>query len=124
WRDLPYYMLRWSEAWNVASVRHFIEKWGYDALGWLGDTGRRGDEDTIVRFGRGHRRLLTGLRTNGNQLRDAHPSPIEEAELMLALWLSVDRDRFSLTLLDRQAHVVESAVGYDPQRSFELLRQL
>jgi GT2 family glycosyltransferase len=25
--DLPFYLLRWSEAWNAASVRHFNQKW-------------------------------------------------------------------------------------------------
>lgn len=123
WRDLPYYMLRWSEAWNVASVRHFNEKWGYHGLGWLGDTGRGGDEDTIVRFGRGHRRLLTGLRTNGDQLRAASPSPLEEAELMVALLLSVDRDRFNLSLVDPQARTLESTADLGPERSFEFLRR-
>lgn len=27
WSDLPYFMLRWSEAWNRASLRRFREKW-------------------------------------------------------------------------------------------------
>lgn len=27
WSDLPYYMLRWSEAWNAASHEHFENKW-------------------------------------------------------------------------------------------------
>jgi hypothetical protein len=30
WSDLPYFMLRWSDAWNRASVRHFREKWRLD----------------------------------------------------------------------------------------------
>jgi GT2 family glycosyltransferase len=25
--DLPYFMLRWSDAWEVASLEHFMEKW-------------------------------------------------------------------------------------------------
>lgn len=28
WSDLPYYLLRWSDAWNRASLRRFQEKWG------------------------------------------------------------------------------------------------
>lgn len=28
WSDFPYFMLRWSEDWAVASLRHFNEKWG------------------------------------------------------------------------------------------------
>jgi GT2 family glycosyltransferase len=27
WSDLRYFMLRWSDAWNRASLRHFREKW-------------------------------------------------------------------------------------------------
>jgi hypothetical protein len=28
WSDLPYFLLRWSDAWNRASLRRFREKWG------------------------------------------------------------------------------------------------
>lgn len=28
WSDLPYFMLRWSDAWNRASLERFREKWG------------------------------------------------------------------------------------------------
>lgn len=44
WSDIPYFMLRWSDAWEVASLQHFREKWGltedayfikrYKRLGW------------------------------------------------------------------------------------------
>jgi len=27
WSDLPYFFLRWSDAWNRASLHHFREKW-------------------------------------------------------------------------------------------------
>jgi len=27
WSELPYFMLRWSDAWNRASLRHFRQKW-------------------------------------------------------------------------------------------------
>ena len=27
WSDLPYFLLRWSDAWNQASLRHFCGKW-------------------------------------------------------------------------------------------------
>jgi GT2 family glycosyltransferase len=27
WSDLPYFMLRWSDAWNRASLQHFRAKW-------------------------------------------------------------------------------------------------
>lgn len=30
WRDAPYFMLRWSEAWTSHSLRHFCAKYGID----------------------------------------------------------------------------------------------
>lgn len=27
WSDLPYFMLRWSDAWEIASLEHFMQKW-------------------------------------------------------------------------------------------------
>jgi GT2 family glycosyltransferase len=27
WSDLPYFMLRWSDAWEVASLEYFMQKW-------------------------------------------------------------------------------------------------
>lgn len=27
WTDIPFYMLRWSDAWAVASIQHFNHKW-------------------------------------------------------------------------------------------------
>jgi GT2 family glycosyltransferase len=29
--DYPFFMLRWSDAWNAASIEHFQHKWGLDA---------------------------------------------------------------------------------------------
>ena len=44
WSDIPYFMLRWSDAWELASLRHFRSKWDlaeteyftrrYKRLGW------------------------------------------------------------------------------------------
>jgi GT2 family glycosyltransferase len=28
WRDVPYYALRWSDDWQLASLRHLARKWG------------------------------------------------------------------------------------------------
>jgi GT2 family glycosyltransferase len=44
WSDYPYFMLRWSDAWNQATVRHFQKKWRLERddetlqklSGWLG----------------------------------------------------------------------------------------
>lgn len=31
WTDIPYYLLRWSDSWARASLRHFEQKWTLDA---------------------------------------------------------------------------------------------
>jgi GT2 family glycosyltransferase len=31
WSDIPYYLLRWSDAWGQASLQHFERKWNLDA---------------------------------------------------------------------------------------------
>ncbi len=33
WTDIPYYLLRWSDTWGQASLRHFEQKWNLDASG-------------------------------------------------------------------------------------------
>jgi GT2 family glycosyltransferase len=33
WSDLPYFRLRWSEEWNIASLRRFHEKWNLRPVG-------------------------------------------------------------------------------------------
>ena len=49
WSDLPFFMLRWSEAWNSSSHEHFRNKWGL---------GKDDKNMTIARdFARNHRRL-------------------------------------------------------------------
>jgi GT2 family glycosyltransferase len=30
WTDIPYYLLRWSDAWGQSSLRHFEQKWNLD----------------------------------------------------------------------------------------------
>lgn len=61
---------------------------------------------------------MTGLRPNGDDLTSV--LPIEQAELMVALLLSVDRDRFDLRLVN--SNVIASETGLDPQGVFEKLR--
>ena len=98
WSDLPYFMLRWSETWNLATIRHFNQKWGVSAVRWLGDESTLDAEDTIVRWSRGHRRLMTGLRVPTEGMDYRPELPLEQAQLMVAMFLSVDRDCFDLTL--------------------------
>ena len=30
WSDLPYFMLRWSDAWELSNLRHFQQKWNLE----------------------------------------------------------------------------------------------
>ena len=53
WSDLPYFMLRWSEAWNLASLRHFREKW------WLSEDDPNGHYAFVTDY---RQRALQPLR--------------------------------------------------------------
>jgi hypothetical protein len=119
WWDLPYFMLRWNEEWNHSSVRHFLEKWNYDRLGWVGDKGPDTEEDPVIRFGRGHRRLLTGLRATQSETEYSPASPIDQAQLIVALFLSVDRDQFELGLLDANGVAVNAEPHLNPAQVFQ-----
>jgi hypothetical protein len=90
--DLPYFQLRWSEAWNAQSVERFLRKWSLDGLDWHGDPGAHA-EPTMIRFGRAQRRLLTGLEVSGE---DTAGQPLERARMLVALLQSVDVDLFEL----------------------------
>lgn len=120
WWDLPFFMLRWSEEWNLATARHFNEKWGVSSVLHISDKSKLTLEDTIIRFARGHRRLMTGLRVSESD-EDRPESPLDQAELMIAMFQSVDRDRFDLTLTTAEESVIESASGLSPQALLERL---
>lgn len=113
WRDFAYFMLRWSEQWNHASASHFNRKHGFSGVRFFGDRSSL-DEDTIVKFGRAQRRLMTGMRFSADS-SDGPDSPVQEAEVMLALLHSVDRDTCDLTLANsegvlEQEHAVQPRV--------------
>ncbi len=117
--DLPYFMLRWNDDWAHTTVRHFRQKWGVAATRHFGDENSSLDlEDTTVRFGRAHRRLATGLQITRN---GGIESPLDEARLMVALFLSVDRDSFDLAMTDAEDVQVETAVGLTPEGVLESL---
>lgn len=120
WWDLPFFMLRWSEEWNLATARHFNEKWGVSSVLHISDKSNSTLEDTIIRFARGHRRLMTGLRVSETD-EDRPELPLEHAELMVALFQSVDRDRFDLALMSDEESVSESASALSPQALMERL---
>lgn len=122
WRDLPYFMLRWSETWNQTSASHFNQKWGVSGVRFFGDQSNL-DEDTIVKFGRGQRRLMTGFRIPADGIADRPESPAEEAELMLAMFQSVDRDTFDLTLATAE-RVLEHTPAMAPRTLMERLPRI
>ena len=35
WTDLPYYMMRWSDRWELNSLYHLRDKWNLSEEGWL-----------------------------------------------------------------------------------------
>jgi len=107
WYDLPYLMIRWSDAWNLSSVGHFKEKWIVSGLRFFDDNADLGLEDTVVRWARAHRRLMTGLHLSSKAVTDRPWSPLEEAELLIAIFSSVDRDSFDLVLTDEDGRAVE-----------------
>ena len=112
--DFPFFMMRWSDAWNRATVERFKEKWGYETMRYFGDTAPPGSEDTILRWARGHRRRMTGLRLS-EEGEGSPKSPLEEAQYMVALFLSIDRDSFDLRLADHE-NIVEEASRPEPSR--------
>jgi glycosyl transferase family 2 len=122
WRDLPFFMLRWSDGWNQASASHFNQKHGVSGVRHFGDQSTL-EEDTILKFARGQRRLMTGMRIESQGLGDRPESPVEEAELMLALFQSVDRNTFDLTRATAE-RVVEHVPGMDSRGLMERLSSI
>jgi len=120
WWDLPFFMLRWSEEWNLATARHFNEKWGVSSVLHISDKSNSTLEDTIIRFARGHRRLMTGLRISERD-DDRPESPLEQAELMAAMLQSVDRDHVDLILTTHEGSVIQSDSTLSPQALLERL---
>jgi len=120
WWDLPYFMLRWSEAWNLRTVQHFNQKWNVATVRFFTDTAEPEADHTTSRWARGHRRLMTGLNIRENGTTDPRSS-WEQAQLMIALFLSVDKDRFDLMLTTDSGEVLASEAALDPDQLFERL---
>ena len=126
WTDLPYFMLRWSEQWNIATTNRFCEKWGVTAMGWRGNNqSTEVSRDLLLKFGRGHRRIMTGVKYVAD--REDGVSPVEQAELMIALFQSIDRDCFDLRVSAKNGEVLQSLANLGPddvhRRLPELLRE-
>jgi GT2 family glycosyltransferase len=115
WWDLPYFMLRWSEAWNLATVRHFNNKWDVSGSLWFSEKSTPDAEETIVKFARGHRHAMTGLKAPTDEMKYRPDLPSEQAELMIAMFLSVDRDCFDLVTMADDGNVIESIQALGPE---------
>ena len=120
WFDLPYFMLRWSEAWNLRTVQHFNQKWNVATVRFFTDTAEPEADHTTSRWARGHRRLMTGLNIRETGTTDSRSS-LEQAQLMIALFLSVDKDRFDLLLTTDSGELLASETALDPEQLFERL---
>ncbi len=120
WSDLPYFMLRWSEAWNSRTVQHFNQKWNVATVRFFTDKAAPEADHTTSRWARGHRRLMTGLNIRANSTTDPRSS-LEQARLMIALFLSVDKDRFDLALTADSGEALACETALDPDQLFEIL---
>ncbi len=47
WYDIPYFLLRWSEAWNNSSLEHFTSKYGIDPS-YVHEMRRKGGRRRVV----------------------------------------------------------------------------
>lgn len=124
WWDLPYFMLRWSEAWSRSTTDHFCEKWGMSFVRFFRDDADLERGDTFLRWTRAQRRLIAGLRVPSPDDAYRPESLVEQAQLVIALFESVDRHYFDLSVIDRSGRVLESASHLDPQRLFDDLPRL
>jgi GT2 family glycosyltransferase len=120
WWDLPFFMLRWSEDWNVSTVRHFNSKWDVSSVVHIDDTSNSAHTDTALRFARGHRRLMTGLRISETD-EDRPISILDQAELMIAMFQSVDRETFDLIWTSPEGGLTESSEALTHQTLTERL---
>lgn len=119
WSDLPFFMLRWSDAWNLASARHFNQKWGVSSFHYFGNKGDPRLEDAI--YGESsNRRNTTGLRIKGDDA-DRPRSLLEQATFMTALFQSFDRDSFDLLLTTDDEFELECERDLNLQAMFDRL---
>ena len=121
WWDLPYFMLRWSEGWTLTSVRHFNKKWGIAGVRHASDTSNDYEEGTVIGFARAWRRRIAGLKVRSDDMHESPSLPLGQAEIMIALLQSIDRERFALALTTGDGQVVASAPSLYPYEAFQRL---
>ena len=88
WADITYFMLRWSDAWDLASFNHFREKWGLEEDWYF--------EKRYYRLGRRrYRALLRAVisRFPFREQRNGFAECLKAIERIVNGWLS---DRYAL----------------------------
>ncbi len=121
WWDLPYFMLRWSDAWIHSSVRHFNQKWGLASVRHISDVSNNYAEGTVVGFGRAWRRRVAG--TTVDCTRPDAFQPLDQARLMIALLQSVDREQFDFARIASDGDIISAARAMPPEELHKKLPQ-
>lgn len=84
--DLPYFLLRWGHAWNVATIERFREKWGLDA----NDPGLA----QLMRWLGLHRRLALHSVHRALRIFGRRPARLADQLLLAPIEQAVNRLRF------------------------------
>ncbi len=122
--DLPYFMLRWSEAWIHSSVRHFNQKWGLASVRHISDISNNFAEGTVIGFGRAWRRRVAGTKVTFDSASDHGIQPLDQARIMIALLQSVDREQFDFARISADGETVPTASALSPEELHKRLSQL
>jgi len=122
--DLPYFMLRWSDAWIYSSVRHFNQKWGLASVRHISDVSNNFAEGTVVGFGRVWRRRVAGTTVTVDHTSQHGAQPLDQARIMIALLQSVDRERFDFARIAADGGVAPTALALSPEELHKKLSQL
>jgi GT2 family glycosyltransferase len=122
--DLPYFMLRWSEAWIHSSVRHFNQKWGLASVRHISDVSNNFADGTVVGFGRAWRRRVAGTKVTLARTSQHGNRPLDQARLMIALLQSVDREEFDFARITADGDVVPIAFALSPGDLHKRLPQI
>lgn len=89
--DLPYFMLRWSHAWNVASIERFRAKWKLDP----DDPGLA----DLLDWCSGHRRIAWHSVSRAMRVLGRKPARWLENHVMARLEQAINRRRFPDAML-------------------------
>jgi hypothetical protein len=122
--DLPYFMLRWSEAWINSSVRHFNQKWGLASVRHISDVSNNFADGTVVGFGRAWRRRVAGTKLTLAHTSQHGDRSLDQARLMIALLQSVDREQFDIARIMADGGIEPTAFALSPEDLHKQLPQL